>query len=83
MLASPISTAPPWLRQLELRDRRLIKHFRQDEDDIYRLVRIEDLDGHAISFLRDADGCWNGPRAPTGWRSPLRMTNAAAAPASR
>ena len=46
----------PWLRQLELRDRRLIKHFRQDEDDIYRLVRIEDLDGHAISFLRDADG---------------------------
>ncbi len=46
----------PWLRQLELRDRRLIKHFRQDEDDIYRLVRIEDLDGHAITFLRDADG---------------------------
>ncbi|KMO22506.1 hypothetical protein [Methylobacterium indicum] len=46
----------PWLRQLELRDRRLIKHFRQDEDDIYRLVRIEGLDGHAITFLRDADG---------------------------
>ncbi|SEP29853.1 YD repeat-containing protein [Methylobacterium sp. ap11] len=46
----------PWLRQLELRDRRLIKHFCQDEDDIYRLARIEDLDWHAISFLRDADG---------------------------
>ncbi|BAQ45490.1 hypothetical protein [Methylobacterium aquaticum] len=45
----------PWLRQLELRDCRPIKHFRQDEDDIYRLARIEDLDGHAITFLRDAD----------------------------
>ena len=46
----------PWLRRLELRDRDIIKHFRQHDDDIYRLEKIEDLNGNTITFHRTDDG---------------------------
>ncbi|WP_246410965.1 DUF6531 domain-containing protein, partial [Methylobacterium fujisawaense] len=46
----------PWLKQLRLKDRRLLKHFRQYPDGFYRLERIEDLSGNALRLTRDPAG---------------------------
>ena len=46
----------PWLRELRLKDRSITKHFRQYDDDVYRLEKIEDMNGSALDFVRDEDG---------------------------
>lgn len=46
----------PWLRQLTLKDRRIVKHFRQYPDSFYRLEKIEDLNGNTLVFQRSEAG---------------------------
>jgi len=46
----------PWLKQLVLKDRRITKSFRQYDDTFYRLEKIEDLNGDALTFARSAAG---------------------------
>ncbi len=46
----------PKLRHLVLRDRRVEKFFRQYRDGLYRLERIEDLNGNRVEFRRDRAG---------------------------
>ncbi|MBP0583434.1 RHS repeat protein [Labrys sp. LIt4] len=46
----------PWLGQLTLKDRRIVKHFAQYDDRFYRLEKIEDLNGNALSFTRSETG---------------------------
>ncbi|TCQ95075.1 RHS repeat-associated core domain-containing protein [Neorhizobium sp. JUb45] len=46
----------PWLKQLRLKDRSIIKHFRQYEDGVYRLESIEDLNGFKLTLSRTEDG---------------------------
>ena len=56
----------PWLKQLELRDRNLVKHFRQYDDGIYRLEKTEDLNGNAIIFHRSETGVLEGAETTDG-----------------
>ncbi len=46
----------PWLKRLELRDRRILKRFSQGADGIYRLDAVEDLNGNRIALRRDQAG---------------------------
>ncbi|WP_454818894.1 RHS repeat-associated core domain-containing protein [Labrys neptuniae] len=46
----------PWLGQLTLKDRRIVKHFTQYDDRFYRLEKIEDLNGNALIFTRSEMG---------------------------
>ncbi len=46
----------PWLKQLKLKDRAVFKYFRQFGDGIYRLERIENLNGDVLTFTRDEAG---------------------------
>ena len=46
----------PWLKQLKLKDRRIIKSFKQYPDTFYRLEKIEDLNGDTLTFTRNATG---------------------------
>lgn len=46
----------PWLKQLVLKDRRIVKQFKQYDDGIYRLEQIADLNGNALSFGRSQEG---------------------------
>lgn len=56
-----VTLTAPWLRQLRLEDGRLVKHFRQYADNIYRLEAIETLDGIKAFFHR----------SPAGWLTRL------------
>lgn len=47
----------PWLKQLELKDRGIVKHFRQYDDDVYRLEKLDDLNGNSLTFQR-SDAGW-------------------------
>lgn len=46
----------PWLKQLELKDCRTIKKFKQYSDKIYHLESIEDLNGNRLVLNRDDSG---------------------------
>ena len=46
----------PRLKRLTLRDRGIVKHFRQFDDRLYRLERIEDLNGNAVVLHRTEAG---------------------------
>lgn len=46
----------PWLGQLVLKDRRIVKHFRQYDDRFYRLEKVEDLNGNSLTFIRSETG---------------------------
>ncbi|WP_320196889.1 RHS repeat-associated core domain-containing protein (plasmid) [Agrobacterium rosae] len=46
----------PWLKELRLKDRGITKHFRQYDDDIYRLEQIDDLNGNSLVFKRSDQG---------------------------
>ena len=46
----------PWLKQLVLKDRRIRKFFKQYDDTFYRLEKIEDLNGDALTFARSDAG---------------------------
>ena len=73
----------PWLRRLELRDRDLVKHFRQYDDFIYRLERIEDLNGNADRLLpHGGRRARAGRRHRMASRSRFRTTSKVAARAS-
>ncbi|MFK3780270.1 RHS repeat-associated core domain-containing protein [Agrobacterium sp. NPDC089420] len=56
----------PWLRQLKLKDRGIIKHFRQYDDDVYRLEQIDDLNGNRLVFQRSDDGWLETIAGPDG-----------------
>ena len=56
----------PWLKRLTLKDRGIAKQFRQYADRIYRLERIEDLNGHALVFTRDGAGTLERVDGPDG-----------------
>ncbi|MFC2250029.1 RHS repeat-associated core domain-containing protein [Labrys portucalensis] len=57
----------PWLKQLELRDGRLTKHFRQYGDGFYRLDKIAEMNGFELVLTRDAEtGMLNRVEAPDG-----------------
>jgi RHS repeat-associated protein len=56
----------PWLKELRLRDRAVTKHFRQYDDHIYRLEKIEDLNGQALLLTRDAAGALERVDGPDG-----------------
>ncbi|MFB9913682.1 RHS repeat-associated core domain-containing protein [Rhizobium paknamense] len=56
----------PWLRQLELKDRGIVKHFRQYDDDVYRLEKIEDLNGNSLIFHRSDAGWLEKVEGPDG-----------------
>ncbi|MGN8118054.1 RHS repeat-associated core domain-containing protein [Labrys sp. 22185] len=46
----------PWLGQLALKDKRIVKHFAQYDDRFYRLEKVEDLNGNALTFTRSETG---------------------------
>lgn len=46
----------PWLKNLILKNKRIIKKFKQYPDNIYRLEIIEDLNGNRLNLLRDNIG---------------------------
>ena len=71
----------PWLRELRLKDRSITKHFRQYDDDVYRLEKIEDMNGSALDFVRDEDGNLQRFDGPDGMS--LVFTNDAAGRRSR
>ncbi len=71
----------PWLRELRLKDRSITKHFRQYDDDVYRLEKIEDMNGSALDFVRDEDGALRRCDGPDGLS--LVFTNDAAGRRSR
>ncbi|MCF1448544.1 RHS repeat protein [Agrobacterium vitis] len=56
----------PWLKQLELKDRGIVKHFRQYDDDVYRLEKIEDLNGNSMTFHRSDAGWLERVEGPDG-----------------
>ncbi|MGV1826927.1 RHS repeat-associated core domain-containing protein [Agrobacterium vitis] len=56
----------PWLKQLELKDRGIVKHFRQYDDDVYRLEKIEDLNGNSLIFHRSDAGWLERVEGPDG-----------------
>ncbi len=56
----------PWLKQLVLKDRGIVKQFKQYDDGIYRLEQIEDLNGNAISFIRSENGWLEKLEGPDG-----------------
>lgn len=66
--APHLGVIAPWLKQLELRDRKLVKHFRQYEDGIYRLVRITDLNANRIDLHRGDNGLLEGAQTTDGFR---------------
>ncbi|MBP0583480.1 RHS domain-containing protein [Labrys sp. LIt4] len=61
-----LSLTAPWLRQLQLEDGRLVKHFRQYADNIYRLQTIETLDGAKAIFHRSETGALTRLDGPDG-----------------
>ncbi|WHA44059.1 glycohydrolase toxin TNT-related protein [Agrobacterium larrymoorei] len=63
----------PWLKQLNLKDRGLVKAFRQYNDDVYRLEQIEDLNGQKLIFHRNDDGWLEKVEGPDGLQ--LRFEN--------
>lgn len=46
----------PWLKQLRLKDRAVVKFFKQYPDRFYRLEKIEDLNGNELVFTREPSG---------------------------
>lgn len=56
----------PWLKQLVLKNRGIVKHFKQYDDGIYRLERIEDLNGNALLFERSEEGSLQRIDGPDG-----------------
>ncbi|MVA71946.1 hypothetical protein GOZ81_12765 [Agrobacterium vitis] len=56
----------PWLKQLELKDRGIVKHFRQYDDDVYRLEKLDDLNGNSLTFLRSDAGWLEKIEGPDG-----------------
>lgn len=56
----------PWLKQLQLKDRGIVKHFKQYDDGIYRLERIEDLNSNALTFGRSEEGWLQRIDGPDG-----------------
>ncbi|MEF2074854.1 DUF6531 domain-containing protein, partial [Consotaella aegiceratis] len=56
----------PWLKQLRLKDRAIVKHFRQYDDDVYRLEKIEDLNGNTLLLTREEDGRLTRAEGPDG-----------------
>ena len=66
---------------LRLKDRSITKHFRQYDDDVYRLEKIEDMNGSALDFVRDEDGALQRCDGPDGMS--LVFTNDAAGRRSR
>lgn len=56
----------PWLKQLRLKDRGIVKGFRQYDDDVYRLEQIEDLNGHKLIFHRNDEGWLETIDGPDG-----------------
>ena len=56
----------PWLKQLRLKDRGIVKDFRQYDDDVYRLEQIEDLNGHKLIFHRSDKGWLETIEGPDG-----------------
>lgn len=63
----------PWLKQLKLKDRGITKHFRQYDDDVYRLERIDDLNGNSLVFQRSDQGWLEAITGPDGLT--LRLEN--------
>ncbi|MBF2715071.1 RHS repeat-associated core domain-containing protein [Agrobacterium vitis] len=56
----------PWLKQLELKDRGIVKHFRQYDDDVYRLEKLDDLNGNSLTFERSDAGWLEKIEGPDG-----------------
>lgn len=56
----------PWLKELRLKDRSIIKHFRQYDDDVYRLESIEDLNGFKLTLTRNEIGQLTRADGPDG-----------------
>ncbi|SCB39946.1 RHS repeat-associated core domain-containing protein [Rhizobium hainanense] len=61
-----LTLSAPWLRQLHLEEGRIVKHFRQYDDRIYRLESIETLDGLRATFHRSETGVLTGLDGPDG-----------------
>jgi YD repeat-containing protein len=61
-----LSLTAPWLGRLDLEDRRLVKHFRQYRDKVYRLEAVETLDGRKAVFTRSEAGVLQRIDGPDG-----------------
>jgi RHS repeat-associated protein len=63
----------PWLKELELRDRRTKRLFHQGKDKVYRLVAIEDFNGNRVMLNRSAQGLLDSAEHSDGFS--LRFEN--------
>ncbi len=56
----------PWLKQLTVKDGPVTRHFRQYDDGIYRLEKIDDLNGFELVLIRGEDGRLERVDGPDG-----------------
>ncbi|TIX90814.1 RHS repeat-associated core domain-containing protein [Rhizobium sp. P44RR-XXIV] len=56
----------PWLKQLTLKDGRVTKHFKQYPDKIYRLEKIDELNGFELVLHRSDEGWLERVDGPDG-----------------